>query len=68
MDKRSFIKKSALAAFTLAPALKWLDDIDVTYQNESLAQITSNEEYWSAIRAGYRLKPDYINLDRKSVV
>ncbi|MFZ1750906.1 MAG: aminotransferase class V-fold PLP-dependent enzyme [Saprospiraceae bacterium] len=63
MDKRSFIKKSALAAFTLAPALKWLDDIDVTYQNESLAQITSNEEYWSAIRAGYRLKPDYINLE-----
>lgn len=33
------------------------------YEQASPAQIADDENFWSVIRSGYKLKPDYINLE-----
>ena len=62
MNKRSFIK--SVAGLTIAPSFynqieKWNFILD----GQSPEEIAKNEEYWALIRSGYRLKPDYINLE-----
>jgi selenocysteine lyase/cysteine desulfurase len=32
-------------------------------QNQTVEQLTKNEDFWQKIRDDYRLKPDYINLE-----
>ena len=38
---------------------KWLD----SFEQVSISNIAQDETFWATIRAGYRLKPDYINLE-----
>ncbi len=63
MDKRTFLKSTALTAagstFGL-DALAALFDSRKTTDSISLAQ---DEEFWASIRSQYLLKPDYINLE-----
>ena len=63
MNKRLFIKRLALAGFS-APfsskaMTKWLDKVG----NKSAVELAVDEDFWSGIRGGYKLKPDYINLE-----
>lgn len=70
MNKRNFIKTLALSSFS-GPLLannssKVLQDLEsaiANYETQSPDEIARNEDFWAAIRGGYRLKPDYINLE-----
>jgi len=63
MDKRTFFKHS-IAMGLGAPALfNTLEKLNLTVANKSVEEIAEDENYWLGIRGGYRLKPDYINLE-----
>ena len=63
MHKRSFIKGLALtslgASFSAKSFAEWIQDIDKKPATEAAGE----EDFWAAIRKGYKLKPDYINLE-----
>lgn len=63
MDKRSFLKGLALAGIS-APfggtaMAEWINK----FSSQPAGQLASNEDFWTGIRNGYKLKPDYINLE-----
>ena len=63
MDKRSFLKTVPFLGAALSynfPNLEKSIKKFAKFPNEDLH---TNESFWSEIRAGYRLKPDYINLE-----
>jgi selenocysteine lyase/cysteine desulfurase len=55
MNKRTFLKACTL----LGASAPWFSYAQ-TQTSQSLA---SDEDFWAGIRGGYRLKPDYINLE-----
>jgi selenocysteine lyase/cysteine desulfurase len=63
MNKRSFLKGLALAGLATplsgSAMAKWINQ----FSDYPAATLAENEEYWAAIRSGYKLKPDYINLE-----
>lgn len=63
MNKRSFLKGLAIAGLTAplsgSAMAKWVNQFDA-YPAAALA---GNEEFWTGIRNGYKLKPNYINLE-----
>lgn len=63
MDKRTFLQHSlALGAAAFMPRIaagEWLEQHQA-YSPEALA---NDEKFWAGIRKGYKLKPDYINLE-----
>lgn len=63
MDKRSFLKKTALATLGIplyANAIpEWIHDIKRIPTNK----IVKNDDFWLKVRQDYKLKPDYINLE-----
>ena len=62
MNKRKFIK--TVSAGLITPSFyQLLDQWNLFLENESPEAIARNEEYWAVVRSGYRLKPDYINLE-----
>lgn len=61
MNKRSFIRSISL--FGAAPAFKRLDKWLMKYGELDPEVLASHEDGWEAIRRGYKLKPDYINLE-----
>ena len=63
MDKRSFLK-GLVGAGLAAPLsgnamLNWISKS----QHISAAVLATDEDFWTGIRNGYKLKPDYINLE-----
>ena len=63
MDKRTFIKKLGIGGLATTPLFRNLDRLIDQYADVSAEDLASNEEFWKGIRSGYRLKPDYINLE-----
>lgn len=63
MDKRSFIKKFSLLGFAGVPGMKELDQWLPQFKDRSPEQLAGDENFWDGIRKGYKLKPDYINLE-----
>lgn len=63
MDKRTFLKSLGLLSLAAVPSVhgleKWIDKHSHIPSNE----LANNEDFWDGIRKGYRLKPDYINLE-----
>lgn len=63
MNKRTFLKRaSALSLASLAPfgaLAEWLKK----YEHIPADELAGDETFWEGIRKGYRLKPDYINLE-----
>lgn len=63
MNKRTFLKNISafsLAGFTpMESFARWMDDF-AEIPNHQLAK---EDDFWLGIRNGYRLKPDYINLE-----
>jgi selenocysteine lyase/cysteine desulfurase len=63
MDKRTFLK--SLGLFTLsstsgfASVNKLFDSVD----HKSAEALAEDEKFWDEVRKGYRLKPNYINLE-----
>jgi len=63
MDKRTFLKQvSALSIGTL-PFLNQLNEWVSEVAHLPPDELAANENFWLRIRNGYRLKPDYINLE-----
>ena len=63
MNKREFLQNSAALTLGLTPFLQSFDSIFNKYRNFSASELAVNEEFWAQLRSGYRLKPDYINLE-----
>jgi len=63
MDKRTFIKQAALAAIGTSPFFKNIDKWVGEVAHLSPKEVAKDEDFWARIRSGYRLKPDYINLE-----
>lgn len=53
-----------MAAIVAAPSFTdRLDQWNLVLDGQSPNQVAQNEEFWATVRSGYRLKPDYINLE-----
>jgi len=63
MDKRTFIKQFSLLSATALPFMDALGSIVERVEHLSPVELASDEEFWESIRAGYKLNPDYINLE-----
>ncbi len=62
MKKRTFLK--ALTGASISPTLfDQMDQWKMLLEEVSPEVVARNEEYWLTIRDGYKLKPDYINLE-----
>jgi selenocysteine lyase/cysteine desulfurase len=61
MDKRTFIKNISLLG--VAPAFGHIDKWVAKYEHILPEKLAADEDFWEGIRKGYRLKPDYINLE-----
>jgi len=63
MDKRTFLKNAGLIG--LGGMLSF-DNLTVLVRSRSavpLVELAGDEDFWDTIRKGYKLKPDYINLE-----
>ena len=60
MDKRTFIKNAGMLGMG---SLFSLEGLVKSVSGFSPADVSGNEDFWAAIRKGYRLNPDYINLE-----
>ncbi len=63
MDKRSFLKSLPAIGLGAAPFLSSLEKLTAEVAGFSPTQLATNEDFWTKIRADYKLKPDYINLE-----
>lgn len=63
MDKRTFLQQSlALGVAAFMPrtgVTEWLEK----HKSYSAEKLSTDEKFWAGIRKGYKLKPDYINLE-----
>ena len=63
MDKRTFLKNFSLLGVAGLPAMKELDRWLAQYENNDPQQLANDETFWAGIRKGFKIKPDYINLE-----
>ena len=63
MNKREFLQKSAILSLGMAPFLESITKLVDKYEHIPAVELASDEYFWAEIRSGYRLKPDYINLE-----
>ena len=63
MDKRSFLKGLALVGIGSSFKSDSLQSLIKSIENKSAKELATDEEFWSAIRSHYQLKPEYINLE-----
>ena len=63
MDKRTFLKGMTMAGlsapFSRSAMAEWIS----RYNPPPANILAGDEAFWAGIRGGYRLKPDYINLE-----
>ena len=62
MNKREFIKRIALVGLS-TPVFTRLDGLLAAAEGRSSLELATDEDFWAKIRASYKLKPDYINLE-----
>jgi selenocysteine lyase/cysteine desulfurase len=63
MDKREFLKSMATLSVGSASALTPLNDWIKAFSSYSSKSLAEDELFWEGVRRGYKLKPDYINLE-----
>ena len=63
MDKRSFLKSAGLIGIGSIVEPGRLAGLIESVAKVPPAELAEDENFWKQIRAGYRLKPDYINLE-----
>ncbi|MCG6924978.1 MAG: aminotransferase class V-fold PLP-dependent enzyme [Acidobacteria bacterium] len=59
MNKRSFLRTSASAGL----GLLFGDEVWAELARLPASRLAESEEFWGTVRARYRLKPDYVNLE-----
>jgi selenocysteine lyase/cysteine desulfurase len=63
MNKRTFLKSLGVLGLASVPSAYGLENWLARYEGRPSWQLASDEAFWEGIRGGYRLKPDYINLE-----
>lgn len=63
MQKREFIKKLGGLGLVSGTFIYQLDRLNASTSHRAAHDLASDEDFWMQIRSGYRLKPDYINLE-----
>ncbi len=63
MDKRAFLKNTALLGMASFASLEALAGWVKKYEHLPVERVAEDENFWQGVRQGYRLKPDYINLE-----
>ncbi len=63
MNKRTFLKSLSLLSLGTIPGLQAMENMVRTVDHISPDELAGDEDFWNKIRGGYRLKPDYINLE-----
>jgi len=63
MNKRSFLKTFALAGIGAPLSGNAMTNWINRFNHHSANALAANEDFWTGIRNGYKLKPDYINLE-----
>ena len=63
MNKRSFLKSIAMVSIGSAPTIEVIEKMFSNVSNLSAEEVAKDEDFWAGIRGGYKLKPDYINLE-----
>jgi selenocysteine lyase/cysteine desulfurase len=63
MHKRSFLKGLALAGMSAPLSSNALARWASTVNNQLAGNVAQNDDFWVSLRAGYKLKPEYINLE-----
>ncbi|HXB33812.1 MAG TPA: aminotransferase class V-fold PLP-dependent enzyme [Puia sp.] len=63
MNKRTFLKSSILAGAGLPFHLRAMADWISGFDQVPAGRLAADEVFWAGVRAGYRLNPDFINLE-----
>lgn len=63
MDKRTFLKNTLFLGAGMPVFLKNLERWVGEIEHLSPEEAAQDEDFWMRVRSGYRLKPDYINLE-----
>ena len=63
MNKRSFVKNFSILGLAGVPGVNKLDKWLKQYEHTLPAALAGDETFWEGVRKGYRIKPDYINLE-----
>lgn len=63
MNKRTFLKNLSMTGIAASTPFLSISEILAPYQHLAPEELASEDAFWSQIRAGYRLKPEYINLE-----
>ena len=63
MDKRTFLKNAGLAGLGGMLSIDSLAELFNSVSSVSSADLAGDDDFWASIRKGYKLKPDYINLE-----
>jgi selenocysteine lyase/cysteine desulfurase len=63
MDKRTFLRNTTAIGLAGLLPLDALGNWISAHSAIPPTELASDETFWEGIRAGYRLKPDYINLE-----
>lgn len=63
MDKRTFLKSLPLLGLAGVSSLETLAKLSSQVSHLNPVEVAQDEDFWAKIRAAYKLKPDYINLE-----
>lgn len=63
MKKRTFLKNLAITGLASSATFQAFSKTVDAHAHIPANKLASDEDFWTKIREGYRLKPDYINLE-----
>jgi selenocysteine lyase/cysteine desulfurase len=63
MDKRTFLKNVGLIGFSSMLSFEGLAELVESVSAVPAEELAGDEDFWATIRRGYKLKPDFINLE-----
>ncbi len=63
MDKRTFLRSLGLLSLAAVPSVYGMERWIELHDHIAPEELAGDEKFWQGIRKGYRLKPDYINLE-----
>lgn len=63
MDKRSFLKNLTFLGLGISPSVNAMEKLLQSVAHLPSEEVAKDEDFWAKIRGGYKLKPDYINLE-----
>lgn len=63
MDKRTFLKSAGLVGLSGMLSIDGLAELVKSVSAVPPSELAGDEDFWATMRKGYKLKPDYINLE-----